>query len=83
MPKIVLDRVSGGLTKNVEKELDMARPGKSVWRGLCLVEEVRMVPLPDGRCEAVFVLRDNVEIAPEKDESNGERSKGKGGKDDD
>jgi hypothetical protein len=61
----------------------MARQGKRVWRGLCLVEEVRMVPLPDGRCEAIFVLSGDVEVAPVKEERGGDQSKGKGGKDDD
>ena len=61
----------------------MTRRGKQVWRGLCLVEEVRMVPLPDGRCEAIFVLRDDVEVASDKEGSGGDRSKGKGGEDDD
>ncbi len=61
----------------------MARPGKSVWRGLCLVEEVRVVALPDGRCEVVFGLRDDVEIAPDKEEEGGSRNKGKGGRDGD
>ena len=60
----------------------MARPGKQVWRGLCLVDEVRVVPLPGGRCEVVFGLRDQVEGAAGKDERGDDRGKGKGGEDD-
>lgn len=61
----------------------MAQRGKQVWRGLCLVDEVRVVPLPGGRCEVVLSLRDDVEVAPENEEGGGDRSKGKGGEDDD
>ena len=61
----------------------MARREKRVWRGLCLVEEVRMVPLPDGRCEVVLGLRDHEDVAPEKEEGGGDRGKGKGGDNDD
>lgn len=61
----------------------MAQRGKQVWRGLCLVEDVRVVPLPGGRCEVVLGLRDDVMIHEDKKESNIAGSKGKGGKDDD
>ena len=47
-----------------------------------LVEEVRVVPLPGGRCEVVFGLRDQVEGAAGKDERGDDRGKGKGGEDD-
>ncbi len=50
---------------------------------MCLVDEVRVVPLPDGRCEVVLGLRDDVMINEDKKESNVAGSKGKGGKDDD
>jgi hypothetical protein len=58
----------------------MAQRGKQVWRGLCLVDEVRVVPLPGGRCEVVLGLRDDVVI---KDQPNVAGDKGKGGEDDD
>jgi hypothetical protein len=58
----------------------MAQRGKQVWRGLCLVDEVRVVPLPGGRCEVVLGLRDDVVI---KEQPNVAGDKGKGGEDDD
>lgn len=61
----------------------MARREKRVWRGICVLEEIRVVPLADGRREAVFVLRDDVAIAPEKGRRGVAGGKGKGGEDDD
>lgn len=61
----------------------MTRRGKQVWRGLCLVDEVRVVPLPGGRCEVVLGLRDFEGGAAVKEEGGEDLGKGKGGEDDD
>lgn len=62
----------------------MARRGKRVWRGISVLEEIRVVPLADGRREAIFVLRDDVAVAPKKGRCGvAGGGKGKGGEDDD
>jgi hypothetical protein len=56
--------------RNAEKERNdgAEREKKRVWRGICVLEEIRVVPLADGRREGcVFVLRDDVaSVTPEK-----------------
>ena len=61
----------------------MARREKRVWRGICVLEEIRVVPLADGRREAVFVLRDDVAVAPKKGRCGVAGGKDKGGDNDD
>jgi hypothetical protein len=61
----------------------MAQREKRVWRGICVLEEIRIVPLADGRREAVFVLRDDVASVGKRGGRGVAGGKGKGGEDDD